>query len=179
MRYLYRRGRIVTTKEGLICKVLARPGQIVYCAEVDDMIHLKEGEYVLFNEDLRMTKGDYIVPLYNILPLNGFMVKEYQITTSTEYEKRLRRRGIHKSPYYDVAKPEGKLGEIIVFTKLVYPFKKPRILRIVKMVDNPSFPLYELSNKDVIEKSSLRLFYRKPINYEIRTFAREEKILQS
>ena len=174
MKYLYRRGRIVTTNKGLICKVLARPGQIVYCAEVDDMIHLKEGEYILFNEKFRMITGDYVVPLYNIAPLNGFLVTESQITASSEYEKRLRRKGIHESPYYNSVEPEGKTGEIVVFKKLTYPFIKPRVIRIKKANGYPNFPLYELTNGDVLERGSLRLFYRKPSFYEEYAFKREE-----
>ena len=109
-----------------------------------------------------------------MVPLNGFMVSEQQISPSTEYEKRLRRRGIHESPYYNSIEPEGITGEIIIFKKLTYPFVKPRIVRIKKANGYPNFPLYELSNGDVVERGSLKLFYRRPTYYEITTFQREE-----
>jgi hypothetical protein len=112
--------------------------------------------------------------LYNILPLNGFLAIELQISPSTEYEKRLRRRKIHESPYYNSIEPEGNTGEIIVFKKLTYPFIKPRMLRIKKANGYPNFPLYELTNGDIIERGSLKLFYRKPTYYEITAFQKEE-----
>lgn len=173
MNYLYRKGLIVTTKNGMICKIIARPGQVVYDNKTKFMYVLKEGQYILFNENFRMIEGEYKVAQYHTQPLNGFLANEDHISKSLVYEKTLRRIGIHNSPLYNSDRPEGTIGEIVAFKKLIHPYIRPKLFRINKIM-NSNFPLFELSNNEIIEHGTLKMFYRKPIKYEENYFIKKE-----
>ena len=178
MEYLYRKGRIVTITwkhGGQICKVLARPGQIVYDPDTNLSQILGEDKYVVYYEKLRINHADYMATLYNgtctLFP--GILVDAIHLLPSTVYEKKLRRMGIYISPFYNSEEPEGVGGEIISFKKLIYPFRRPRLVSIKRIIES-NFPLFELSNGDVIERGSLKLFYRKASWYEQKLFAQKE-----
>lgn len=175
MEYLYRRGRIVSTKSGIICKVIARPGQIVYNNKIGFIQVLKEGEYLLTNEDFRIIQGDFCVAQENTQPINGFLCFEWHILNATVYEKKLRRLGINNSPLFNSTQPDGLIDEIVVFKKLIFPWVNPRINRIKKATTS-NIPLYELSNGEVIDRGTLRMFYRKPIPYEEKMFIKKEAL---
>jgi hypothetical protein len=176
MKYLYRKGRIVTITwkhGGWICKVLARPGQLVYDPITNQSHLLDEGKYVVYYEKLRIEHADYMATLHHGMYLlyPGILVDEIHLTASSNYEKYLRRKGINKSPLYDSKEPEGIIGEIIAFK---YPGKL-RLVEILNILYSPVFPLYELSNGDCIERGSLKLFYRKTDEYEQEIF-KEKKV---
>jgi hypothetical protein len=189
MKYLYRKGSIlVTTWErhklggecsnaGVICKVLARPGQIVYDPETEEPYELGEGKYVIYYNELGINQADYIATLHHgMLPLfPGILVDEIHLRPATNYEKTLRRKGITKSPYhYNSEEPEGQIAEVVAFKY----FGKLRLLEI-KRIYNSAIPLFELSNGDVIERGSLKLFYRKATEYEKEIFTQQKKTNQS
>jgi hypothetical protein len=180
MTYLYRKGRIVTITwkhGGHICKILARPGQIVYDTITQFIRTLEENEYVVYYKDLRIEHSDYLVAQYDTKPIGGILVNDIHLVPSSKYEKQLRRIGIAKSPYYDTMEPEGVLHEIIVFKKLTYPFNKPRMLRIKNICNAQNAPLYTLSNGETIERGSLKLFYRQPIEYEKTIYQKKENYI--
>lgn len=178
MIYLFKKGRIVTitwSHGGNICKILARPGQIVFDNYKKDIKRLEEDEYIVSTNELGIDwKTEYTVAQLNIKPLPGMLVNVIYLTKSSNYEKKLRKRGILKSPLYNSEEPEGIVNEIIAFKKLIYPFIQPRFASIKKIIEGIS-PLFELSNGEVIEKGSLKLFYRKTIDYEKYRYNQKER----
>jgi hypothetical protein len=188
MKYLYRKGSILVTtwqrhklggecsNAGVICKVLARPGQLVYNPETEEPYLLGEGKYVIYYNELGINQADYMATLHHgMLPnFPGIFVDEIHLRPATDYEKRLRRKGITKSPIHNSEEPEGVVDEIVAFKYL----GKLRLLRIKKVIDS-TIPLFELSNNDVIERGSLKLFYRRTTNYEKEIFENQQKTYQN
>jgi hypothetical protein len=104
MNYEFRKGRIVTTMwkhGGEICKVLARPGQIVFDTITGYIKILKEDEYVVYNE-LWIKQADYLVAQSDTKPKPGFLVNIIHLRSSTKYEKMLRRNSINISPLIQI-----------------------------------------------------------------------------
>jgi hypothetical protein len=174
MKYLYRKGRIVTITwkhGGWICKVLARPGQLVYDPITNESHLLDEGKYVVYYEELRIEHADYMATLHHgmYLLLPGILVDEIHLNESSNYEKYLRRKGTHKSPFYNSEEPLGEVGEILAFKYL----GKLRLVQILKVV-NTTPPCFELTNGDCIERGSLKIFYRRTNEYEKTIFQKKK-----
>jgi hypothetical protein len=174
MKYLYRKGTIVTITwkhGGYICKVLSRPGQLVYDPITNESHLLGEGKYVVYYEKLRIEHADYMATLHHgmYLLLPGILVDEIHLTPSSNYEKYLRRKGENKSPFYESEEPQGEVGEIIAFKYN----GKLRLVQILKVVDSLP-PCFELSNGECIERGSLKLFYRKKTEYEKKIFEQKK-----
>jgi hypothetical protein len=129
------------------------------------MYTLEEGEYIVENL-LWIKSSDYLAPQLASVSKAGFKVHEQHLVASTEYEKRLRRRGIHISPDYVPDEVEVKIGEKIITKRVINNnitnFKPPRRL-IIKSIDNN---IILLSNNFRISKYFLLNIYRKPKPYE-------------
>ena len=169
INYLYRKGRIVTITwkhGGEICKVLARPGQTVKDTIKNAMYTLEEGEYIVENL-LWIKSSDYLAPQLASVPKAGFKVHEQHLVASTEYEKRLRRRGIHISPDYEPEPPEIIIGETLITRRVIRGVimnTKPPKRTIIKDIYKNG--LVVLSNDTTTNKTFLVVLFRKPKSYE-------------
>lgn len=173
MNYLYRRGIIVTITwkhGGDIVKILARPGQYVFDTATRNMRFLNEDEYIV-EEDIRIKEQwyKYLVPQQNIKPKAGKLINVIHLAQATVYEKKLRRKGILKSPTINSEEPQGIVGEILAFR---YPGKL-RLVQIHRVV-NSLPPCFELTDGNRIERGSLKLFYRRTNEYEQTIFQKKE-----
>lgn len=182
MNYLYRKGRIVTitwSHGGNIVKVLARPGQFVFDNYTKDVRLLGEHEYIVSAKELRIEyMTEYVVAQQNTKPLPGMLVNDLHLVPSSIYERKLRKIGINQSPIYNTQEPEGIVNEVIAFKKLIYPYQRPRLVQI-KQISNTQFPLFELSNGEVIERGSLKLFYRRSTSYEETYYNKKKRSKQT
>lgn len=163
--YQYRKGRIVTITwkhGGEICKVLARPGQLVYDTITNSIYYLKEDEYVLQN-DLWIKQADYLVAQENTKPIPGILVNAIHLIPSTPREKALRRRGILKAPNNII---KGEVNEILVSKKGLIQ----KLVRILDIAGDKEFPLYILSNGEIISRGTLKSLYRKANGEEESTY---------
>jgi hypothetical protein len=163
INYLYRRGRIVTTKYGYIYKILARPGQIVFDPITRTIFTLGQGEYIL--RDFRINRAHYLVAQEHTQPIAGNIYYETDIFISTVYEKKLRSKGILQSPDYNSIQPQGSKDELIV-RRLSFSIR-PKVLTIVSTDYSDNSPVFELSNGAYIPNAILKHLYRKPTDYEI------------
>lgn len=185
IKYLYRKGRIVTITwrhGGQICKVLARPGQIVYDPITEKPYTLSAGKYVVYYNELRINHEDYMATLYNgmctLFP--GILVDEIHLVASTAYEKILRRKGITISPNYNSEEPQGNKDEVIVFKTALLCKVKPRIVTILNIDFTDDSPVFELSNGDYVNRGTLKSLYRKPTLYEKKSYFRKmAKVINS
>lgn len=172
INYLYRKGRIVTitnvSYRGRICKVLARPGQIVYIPNTEETYELQKYEYVVHYNELRIQDADYTATLHHgmctLFP--GILINELHLVPSTPYEKRLRYKGISMSPDYITEEPEGNKNEVLVFKEALLHKAKPRVVTILSADFTDDSPTFELSNGEHINRGLLKHLYRKPKPHE-------------